>query len=111
MKRFLIVIPSVLKNRFANGLYYPLGQFQCFYWISSASFIISLHSLTEDTRKQQDDIVKKQIIPASIIFFKSVFIYFFLMRNVLVPKFMKKAPKHPVTIPIKIGISIYDNKA
>jgi hypothetical protein len=53
---------------------------------------------------QQDVIVKLQIIPASKIFFKSVFIYFFLITDVLVPKNIKNAPKHPVTIPIKIGM-------
>lgn len=65
---------------------------------------MSLHSLTKETRIQEEVIVKKQIIPASRIFFKSVFIYFFLMRNVRVPKNMKKAPKDPVKIPIKIGM-------
>jgi len=105
------VIPSVLKKRFANGLYYSLGQFQRFYYISSKFGIILLHSLTKDTRMQQDVIVKLQIIPASKIFFKSVFIYFFRKRDVLVPKYIKNASKHLVTIPIKIGMRISDNRA
>jgi len=53
---------------------------------------------------QQDVIVKLQMIPASKIFFKSVFIYFFRKRDVLVPKYIKNAPKNPATIPIKIGM-------
>lgn len=72
--------------------------------MSSLCLIMLLHSLTVDTRMQQDVIVKLQIIPASKIFFKSVFIYFFLKRDVLVPKYIKNAPRHPVIRPIKIGI-------
>jgi len=97
----LMTAPSVLNSRVANGLYWPSGQLNSLYSLSSSP--LSIQCLTRNGAKKKTEEVAAANKIASKIFYHGSVMYCFLRRASLMLTKIRREPMTAVTIPMMMA--------